>query len=69
MEYIGKLRVLAWWYRKLAERAPDTTTRDSRERTAEFLEIQAMHTERAFTNPTAETRCVRLDQNSSARGG
>jgi len=44
--------VVASWYRKLAERAPDEATRDSRRRTAEFLEIGATHTERAFIGPT-----------------
>jgi hypothetical protein len=54
MEYIGKLRVLAWWYRKLAERAPDTETRDSRRRTAELFEIQATYTESEFVEPSVE---------------
>jgi hypothetical protein len=54
MEYIGKLRVLAWWYRRLAANAPDTATRDSRRRMAELFEIQATYTESEFVEPNVE---------------
>jgi len=65
MEHVDELRLLAWWCRKLVERATDPVARANRQRTAEFLEIQAVLTERTVvSDPDQATdgSTIELDQ-------
>jgi hypothetical protein len=56
MKQIERLRALAAEYRKLADETADAANREGWRRTAEFLETEAAHGERALTGFTPNLR-------------